>query len=190
MSHATLVNIIDELENRYGDDPQTRRLLKEARSAAFEVANDGHPKDPYFERVEGFHRAVREESSADYLSVRTDLVLEGGTPLDQFREVPDEARRQYARVVAERNRLFWATFLNEEAGEVADALSSGQPPDDFKYEVVDVMVVCLAIFECFGWDPLEAFHEVMNENDKKPKRQEGTGKLPAEARDAWEREAE
>lgn len=186
MSTSTLHNVLDELENRYGDDPETRRLLREAR-AATRGPSEG---DPYFSRVRHFHRAVREETDADYLSVTPDLVLESGTPLDGYAEVPGAAREAYAQMVAERNRLFWATFLSEETGEVADILSSGLPPEDFFEELADVIVVCLAIFECFGRDPLEAFNRVMNENDDKPKRQEGTGKLPAEARDRWEQEAE
>lgn len=186
MSTNTLHNVLDELENSHGDDRDVRRLVSEARAAA-RAAPAG---DPYFERVKRFHEEVRKQSTADYLSVRSNDVLNAGTPLDDYHEIPDEARLQYARVVAERNRLFWATFLNEEAGEVADILSSGGLPEEFEREVVDVLVVCHAIADCFGFNPLEVFGEVMEENEKKPKRQEGTGKLPAEARDRWERAEE
>lgn len=120
--------------------------------------------DPYMERVEAFHEALREESDADYLDV------DGG------------------HIRAERNRLFWASFLGEEVGEVQSALTSGETPDDFEEEVADVLIVAFGIAEAFGFNPLEAFEQKMDKNDRKPKQQDGTGKLPDSARARWDDE--
>ena len=142
-------------------------------------------KQQYSERVEKFHQRLQEESHEDYLAAHAEDVMECETPVDVYEDLPEAARHEYARVVAERNRLFWASFLNEEAGEVAKALNDGQPPEDFEEEVADVLIICFAIADVFGFDMLAAFDAKMSQNEQKPARQDGTGKLPPAAHDEW-----
>lgn len=140
-------------------------------------------EDPYTQRVRRFHDALRERGNENYLTVIADAFGPGDLPVPA--DTPHEAAALLAEVTAERNRLFWAAFLAEESGEVASCLTSGEPPADFREEVADVLILCHAIADCFEFDMIQAFHEKMDENDEKPKRQEGTGKLPSEARDEW-----
>lgn len=139
-----------------------------------------HGCDPYFQRVKRFHDSLREESGADYLSVLAEEALDSDVALTN-----DPLDGRLADVTAERNRLFWSSFLNEEAGEVAGALTSGETPEDFEEEVADVLIVAFGIAEAFGFDPLEAFADKMDKNETKPKEQDGSGKLPEEARERW-----
>jgi NTP pyrophosphatase (non-canonical NTP hydrolase) len=164
------------------DSDEVATLAQEALSATDEVS------DPYTLRVERFHRAVREHGDADYLTVLAEAFDEDDLP------VPDTASAgvedMMAEVIAERNRLFWAAFLSEETGEVASCLTSGEQPSDFEEEVADVLILTHAIADVFGFDMMAAFHRKMDENDRKPKRQEGTGKLPTEAREQWRGDGE
>lgn len=139
--------------------------------------------DHYAERVEAFHGEVRRNGDEDYLTVLADRFDEDDLPLPvDSQRASEEAM---AEILAERNRLFWSSFLAEETGEVASCLTSGEPPENFEDEVADVVVLCFAIADCFDFDMADAFGRVMDENEHKPKTQEGTGKLPAEARDEW-----
>jgi NTP pyrophosphatase (non-canonical NTP hydrolase) len=133
------------------------------------------------DRVDSFHRAIESETDIDYHTTRASHYHRGNLPCD------DSA---VAEVLAERNRLFWAAFLNEESGEVASALVSGETPDDFEEEVADVVIVAYGIADAFGFDLEEAVHEKMDENMEKPKSadNEGTGKLTADGRGEWREE--
>jgi len=140
-------------------------------------------EDHYAGRVRAFHGDVREAGDEDYLTVLADRLGREDLPL-----MPDariESEEAMSEILAERNRLFWSSFLAEEAGEVASCLTSGEPPENFEDEVADVLVLCHAIADCFEFSMREAFDRVMDENESKPKTQEGTGKLPGEARDEW-----
>lgn len=154
--------------------------LVEEAAHSFKVTPSSNVHDPYFETVSRFHDSLRRESDADYLAVIADGVLNSDVSLTN-----DPLDGRLAEVIAERNRLFWASFLNEESGEVAGALTSGETPEDFEEEVADVLIVAFGIAEAFGFDPLEAFEAKMEENDTKPKEQNGSGKLPSEARQQW-----
>lgn len=170
-----------ETGGRRGGLPESSAAAVSGINEAIEMAES--MDDPYSSRVKRFHDEVRERGDEDYLTVLAHKLGQDDLPVPP--ETPPPATDLLAEVMAERNRLFWASFLAEETGEVASVLTSGEPPDNFREEVADVLVLCHAIADCFGFDMLEAFHEVMDKNDQKPKRQEGTGKLPAEARERW-----
>lgn len=183
-------DIIDRLERtkRSLENTETARGTPEHAHSAIASIDEvirmvEGMEDPYAERVKRFHDEVREAGDEDYLTVLADRLGQDNLPVPP--DTPHEAVDYIAEIKAERNRLFWAAFLSEENGEVSSCLTSGDPPEDFREEVADVLVLCHAIADVFGFDMLEAFHEVMDENDEKPKRQEGTGKLPAEARGRW-----
>lgn len=162
---------------RMTNEDQVQRLAQDA------LGDIERLEDPYTQRVVRFHDALREQGSENYLTVLADAF--DGDELPVTADTPPHVENALAEMVAERNRLFWAAFLSEEAGEVASCLTSGEPPENFEEEVADVLILCHAIADCFGFDMLDAFHSKMDENDQKPKRQEGTGKLPGEARDEW-----
>jgi len=139
--------------------------------------------DHYADRVRDFHDEVRGTGDEDYLTVLADRLGREDLPL-----MPDariESEEAMSEILAERNRLFWSSFLAEETGEVASCLTSGEPPEDFEDEVADVLVLCHAIADCFEFSMRGAFDRVMTDNESKPKTQEGTGKLPSDARDEW-----
>jgi NTP pyrophosphatase (non-canonical NTP hydrolase) len=160
------------------DDEEVRRLARGALGGAGRLA-----VDPYAGRVERFHDRLRDEGDEDYLTALAGAFDRGDLPTTA--DTPPVVESALAEATAERNRLFWAAFLAEEAGEVASCLTSGEPPEDFEEEVADVLILCFAIADCFEFDMLEAFNEKMSENEAKPKNQDGTGKLPSGARDQW-----
>lgn len=163
------------------NDPQIKQWAAETEEVVHAIAGGGD--DPYADRVERFHDAVRADGDEDYLTVVADRF--GSEDLPSMPSTSEAVEDQLAEMKAERNRLFWAAFLAEETGEVASCLTSGEPPENFEDEVGDVMVLAFAIADVFGFDPAGVFDRVMTENEKKPKRQEGTGKLPDEAREGW-----
>lgn len=172
---SSLLNMI----RSHSNDPQIKDWAEKADRA---LEGAGEP-DPYADRVERFHDAVRADGDEDYLTVVANRFDDDDLP--SLPSTSEAVADQLAEMKAERNRLFWAAFLAEETGEVASCLTSGEPPENFEDEVGDVMVLAFAIADVFGFEPGEVFDRVMTENEKKPKRQEGTGKLPDEAREGW-----
>jgi NTP pyrophosphatase (non-canonical NTP hydrolase) len=162
---------------RLTDDPEIERLAQEGVDGLREE------DDVYTRRVREFHEELRSNSPADYLTVLPQYFDPEDLPTPV--ETPHEAENILAEVIAERNRLFWSSFLSEECGEVSKCLNDGEPRGNLEKEVADVNVLCHAIADVFEFDLLEVFHDVMDVNDQKPKQQEGTGKLPAEARSQW-----
>jgi NTP pyrophosphatase (non-canonical NTP hydrolase) len=177
MSNGEIISRLNEaIENT--DDSAAAGAMREAADA-LRRADDR----AYAARVASFHDTLREESGEDYLTVRAAGFDEGS--LGATPDTPAEAVAQMAELKAERNRLFWSSFLSEESGEVSKALNDGESAEAFQDEVVDVMVICFAIADVFGFDIREVFDRVMAENEGKPKSQNGTGKLRAEAREEW-----
>jgi len=158
-------------------DDEVYRLLDEA------IEDIERIDDPYADRVRAFHDEVRERADHDYLTVVADRFERSDLPVPV--DTPYEAEDVLAEMMAERNRLFWSSFLSEESGEVSKCLNDGEPPEHLQKEVADVVVLCFAIADVFGFDMQKEFHGVMDENDQKPMTQSGTGKLPASARDDW-----
>jgi len=175
MHENTAVSLAESIVNN-SDDPEVSAIASSLASAL-------RKHEWYEDRVREFHDAVREHGDADYLTTMADRFEHGDLPLPEDSRIEcDEAMKE---VMAERNRLFWAAFLAEETGEVASCLTSGEPPENFEDEVADVVVLCFAIADVFEFPMGEAFGRVMDDNEDKPKRQEGTGKLPSGARDGW-----
>jgi NTP pyrophosphatase (non-canonical NTP hydrolase) len=162
------------------DDPVVEKLIADSID---DIGAASSAPDPYRRRVERFHDDLRENGDEDYLTVLADRFEAEDLPVTGDTPVP--VADHLAEVYAERNRLFWAAFLAEETGEVASALTSGETAEEFKDEVGDVLVLCFAIADCFDFPMLEVFDRVMDDNEDKPKRQEGTGKLPRESRGEW-----
>lgn len=157
------------------------RVERMAHEALTDLEDGGG--DPYTARVVEFHRKLRESTNDDYLTVIAERFDHDELPVPA--ETPPEAESMLAEIWAERNRLFWAAFLAEESGEVASCLTDGEDPEDFHEEVADVLILCHAIADCFEFDLMRSFQQKMDENDRKPMVQGGTGKLPDDARDEW-----
>lgn len=175
MSRHPAERMIESIVNMTSD-PRVRRQAEDALTAMEEY-------DEYEERVERLHDALRENGNGDFLTVLADRFNPEDLPLPADHHIESAAAME--EVLAERNRLFWSSFLAEESGEVSSCLNDGEPPEDFREEVADVAILCYAIADVFDFDLGTAFHSKMDENDEKPKRPEGTGKLPAEARGNW-----
>lgn len=158
------------------------------KTQATKLAQDLEGVMDYQGRVEAFHDEITEHGDADYLTVLPSKFEADDLPLPVDANV--ESERAMEEVMAERNRLFWAAFLAEETGEVAKSIISGETPDEFVDEVADVVIICFAMADSYGFDMGEAFDRVMTENEKKPKRQEGTGKLPNKSRREWRQRGE
>jgi len=173
---------VERLERAYeaAASPEAKANIE---AAIEDVEAAASAPDPYGRRVRRFHDDLRENGDEDYLTVLADRFEAEDLPVTGDTPVP--VADHLAEVYAERNRLFWAAFLAEETGEVASALTSGETAEEFKDEVGDVLVLCFAIADCFDFPMWEVFDRVMDENEDKPKRQEGTGKLPRESRGEW-----
>lgn len=167
------------------DDEDARRNIAGAMAALDGDPDQGGPAEgQYQRRIAEFHDTLEAESDSDYLTVFANRF--DGEDLPVPADTPHEAESQLAEVIAERNRLFWGSFLGEEVGEVQSALNDGEPPESFRKEVADVVIVAFGIADVFDFSMARAFHEKQDRNEDKPIEQgDGTGKLPNQGREGW-----